>query len=319
MQIKEVLSTVDCLSKMHYTPDGYLAYGEFQDDKFYAIKKDLNLGHYGFEQESFYDNVEAARAVRRQHECYMCIWYAPVANGIESGAIAYVFPRNRNMYGSFIEDLTPTGYYFVGITVQAGDSIIDLNKFNQLASTLVAFNKGPNDSVIPVMWRVDKPYGVVDTYEVFLKDTKLLFDRKVFMDAVSQIKKDLPPVDLETESEKRYVTIEIDDGVYYMYNRNHVAYNGAASSYEEFASVLFWVMANFYDSIGYENLTDYITADFDDEHIEIVGIGAERKENVEERPVGEFMNPPEVKPEKEYKHEDNILLRAARASDTDYK
>lgn len=317
MIIKDILTSVNCLSKMHYTPDGYLAYGEFQDDKFYAIKKDLNLGHYGFEMEPFYDSVEAARAVKKQHECYMCLWYAPVSSGIESGAIAYVFPRSRNLYGDFVQDLTPNGYYFVGITIQAGESAIDLHKYNQLASTLVSFNCGPSNSKMPVIWRVDKPYGNVATYEVFLKDTKVLFDSSTFASAVTRMKKDLPPVDLETEADKRYITLELDDGVYFMYNRNHVAYNGSSSYYDEFAPILFWIMANFYDCIGYENLTDFVTVEFDEELLEIKPIGSEP--TLDNTFKEDTMPAPVVEKEQVIKHEDNILLRAAKAADTDYK
>ena len=319
MQIKEVLQTVEYIDKMHYTPDGYLAYGEYQDDKFYALTRIYQIGNYGFQQEVMYPSIKQAKEVNPEVEMYMCIWYVPRQDMLSLDTLVYVFPRSRNLYGNVLEELAPDGYYFYGITVQAGISIIDINKYNQMASTLVSFNNGPNNSKLPILWRVDKPYTKVPVYDVYLKDDTFLFDRDVFMRAINTIKKDLPPVDLDTDADSRYVTLEVDDGVYFMYNRNHVAYNGASSTYEEFAPLMLWALAEFYDTVGFENFTSFIMNDMKDESVLIRRIGD--NEVVEPAPAKEgFMNMPLTGEEfKEYKHEDNILLRAARASDTDYR
>lgn len=321
MEIKEIISGIQNFDKMHYTPDGYFAYGKVDGQDFYALKKDYPLAHYGYEQEQFYPNLATAKALLKKVNTYCVMWYSSLT---DNTSICYVIAADINV-DNIEMAICPEGYTFIGVTVQGGESSIDLYKYDQLASTYVPCNNGPNNSILPILWRVDQPHGGIATYDVFLKDTTFLFDREVFMDAITRLKNDLPAVDLDTEPEKRFITLEVDDGVYFMYNRNHVAYNGNTPYYEEFAPIVFWAMATYWDCIEFENFTEYITSAMTEDEIKIIRKGSKEWEEPVMEDITNIMpapvesTPVEPAPEKEFKHEDNILLRAAKASDIDYK
>lgn len=308
MKIKEILSSVACLEKMHYTPDGYLAFGKYKGVDFCALRRDMDLGHYGLAGEEI-----KAIAVKpeRQDYGYIAFWYVPT-NGMEH--IVYVFPKDAFLL-EVAHDLVPDNYFLAGYTIHATFPLIDINKYNQMASTLVSFNEGPNNSKMPVLWRVDAPTQGMAVYTMNLTDDKVLFSVDTFKEAITNLKQQLPPVDLDTEADKRYVTLEVDDGVYFVYNRNHVAYNGTLSYYGEFAPLVMYLLALYWDEVETENFTGFIAGSVEEDNISIVRKGNESAEPV--TASDNFMNKPEEN--KTYLHEDNILMRAAKAADTNYR
>lgn len=320
MKISEVLSTIsNRFDKIKFTPDGSLGYGILNGKRFHVMKSNYgpeSLGYLEADTVTSRTTTFISYMFNVDKPCNVVLVFRNVEG---SCMIYYVLSdefKDVDCY-NFEEELCPDGFSFLCAYSTIGGKY-NMYRYMQLASTMCSFNNGSNNSVIPTCWRVDGPVDGLSTYDVFLNDTSFLFDENVFKDAITLIKKDLPPVDLETEPEKRFVVLDVGNDAYFMYNRNCIAYNGSSSYYSEFAPIVLWQMAAFYDSIGYENFLEFVAGEISADEVRISS-----KTYEEEEPSGWVPNampePAVVKEDGPKKHEDNILLRAARASDTDYE
>lgn len=319
MKISEVLSTISSrFDKIKFTPDGSLGYGILNGKRFHVFKSCYgpeSLGYLEIDTISSKTTKNIHDIFNPNEPCNVILAFRDVEGScMVYYVLSYEF-KNIDCF-NFEEELCPNGFSFLRAYSTVG-SKYNVERYMQLASTMCAFNNGSNNSVIPTCWKVDGPVDGLSTYDVYLNDTSFLFDENVFKSVVNLIKKDLPPVNLEAESEKRFVVLNVGNDAYFMYNRNCVAYNGSSSYYSEFAPIVLWQMAVFYDSIGYENFLEFIAGWVSVDEVRITG-----KTYKEEPSRWVPSTMPEsivVKEDEPKKHEDNILLRAARASDTDYK
>ena len=340
-KFSEILASVPELDKMHYMKDGSLAYGKWLGENVY-VRRLANVPEaYGIDASKQSQPIgQIAKRYSGPGDPLVTIWYTADEQSGEQGTVVFVFRLSAAKELEINEFLIePIDYVYYGTYLINTSDAEDYNLYNTLAHIYVPFSDGPKGSKIPIMWRNDLspkhfedgrlPWRSTTSFDDYTGDDGIVFDDNKFNDFVKLLSTSLASVDLETEPEKRYAYIrtKLDDDLntsnspVFVYNRNHVAHHGAVASKEKMSPILFLLMTEYAGSIYKEWLVDYCMRYFKEtDNIIIQRKGMQTPEN--EAAIIRENNTPiqkdKVKPETKL-YEDNILLRAAKASDIRYK
>lgn len=339
-KFSEILGSVEELDKMRYMKDGSLAYGKWLGENVY-IRRLANVPEaYGI------DAGKPSQPIGRITKNYsgpgdplITMWYTPSFTSGEQGAIVFVFRLSEAKKLEINEFLIePIDYEYYGTYLIAASDAEDYNLYNTLAHIYVPFSDGSKGSKIPIMWRNDLspqhfeegrvPWRSTTSFDDYTGDDGIVFDDDKFNNFVKLLSTSLASVDLETEPERRYAYIrtKLDDDLnpsntpVFVYNKNHVAHHGTVASKEKMSPILFLLMSQYADSIYKEWLVDYCMRYFketDNIIIQRKGMHTPGNEATTTRETNVPIQGAKVKPETKL-YEDNILLRAAKASDTRY-
>jgi hypothetical protein len=329
MDMEIALRGIPDLKVNHFTPDNTLAWGKFKGSNV-VIRQLFGVGklHGALTMGGnvkYYDSDKFRGPV--------CV----LAKSKTDSSLLVFYFEHGNIVEDFDEhDLTPDGYECYGMTVFSMfvSDYIDVKdiSFTVLSTLYVPFVSGPNNSAIPVLWKVSE--DAVDqyrlnTYKIYELSRLGRIDGEFVRKLMQGIETQFPSVDLDTDRDSRYAYLCIEDthgnNTYYGYNRNHVAYNGAINNYKALAPMLLYLLRCVSPWVKKENLTDYILGDTDisepvieysekpDDPLGIWEAGGQlltrqlaesHKVNVEESKV---------------KGSDNPLIRAAQKADTKIK
>lgn len=340
-KLNNILSSVTELDKMHYMVDGSLAYGKWTGKQVYVRRLATIPEAYGINTNTI--SKPFTTLVNNYHgdrDPIVTIWYTANPQSGEQGSIVFVFrlsdAKELNINEFLVE---PIDYEYYGTFLIGDTDGIDMDTYITLTSIYTPFADGPNGSKIPVMWRNDLeskhfedmrlPWKGTLSFDDYLGGDSIAFDDKEFSSFMKLIDSSLPPVDLETEADKRYAYLEtkLDRDPYvnnvpvFVYNRNHVAHNGTIANREKMSPLLYLIMANFYDAILKESLKAYSMKAFDTPDNIYIRRKSSNKVNTlsVEDEVAATIEPKIYTSSEGSLHEDNPLLRAAKASDTRYK
>lgn len=341
-KFSEILASVTELDKMHYMKDGSLAYGKWLGENVYVRRLDNVPEMYGIDMNKQSQPIgQITKSYSGPGDPLITMWYTAdfTATG-EQGSVVFVFRLSAAKELEINEFLIePVDYVYHGTYLIEASDAEDYNLYNTLAHIYVPFSDGPKGSKIPIMWRNDLrpqhfengrlPWRGTTSFDDYTGDDGIVFNDDKFNDFVKLLSKSLASVDLETEPENRYAYIrtKLDDDLntsntpVFVYNRNHVAHHGAVANKEKMSPILFLLMTEYADSIYKEWLVDYCMRCFKEtDNIVIKRKGMHKgQDEVVAMKENYLDNPTTSKVPEDNLHEDNILLRAAKASDIRYK
>ena len=340
-KFSEILASVPELDKMHYMKDGSLAYGKWLGENVY-VRRLANVPEaYGIDASKQSQPIgQIAKSYSGPGDPLITMWYTADEQSGEQGTVVFVFRLSAAKELEINEFLIePIDYVYYGTYLINTSDAEDYNLYNTLAHIYVPFSDGPKGSKIPIMWRNDLspkhfeegrlPWRGTTSFDDYTGDDGIVFDDDKFNDFVKLLSTSLAAVDLETEPEKRYAYIrtKLDDDLntsnspVFVYNRNHVAHHGAVASKEKMSPILFLLMTEYADSIYKEWLVDYCMRCFKEtDNIVIKRKGMHTGQDEVAATLEDYLdNSTTNKVPEDNLYEDNILLRAAKASDIRYK
>lgn len=299
----------------HFAPCDTLAWGKLRGCPIYVRKVDRMqlIPYYDGRPETF---DELSLLVDETD-------YAAIVFQSQFDYIIYVMHSNYfNHTGSMaLRDLCPTDYQYAGV-VRFSDGVEehDESKMNFVKKVYVPFNKGSNNSMIPIMWDVTGSKANFDNRASISSEkfNDIVSDGAVSIDVINSIfadiKEALPSVDLESSpKDARYSCVWIEgvsNSSVYAYNRNHVAYNGNTDSMKAIICMVLDRLSSVFQSIAKCNIGEYINNNIDQDEIVISFIG-------HDAPVKQETST--ANGDDSRKLSDNPLLRAAQRGDTRYK
>lgn len=215
-------------------------------------------------------------------------------------------PKSSNLSADdIITDLKFVGYF-------SAKNAMRWNEVNFLSFAYVPFTSGPQNSVIPVMWRTLDKYDVtgIDISSI----DKVISNLGVMNDSArglaSYIEERFPSVDLKEQKNERYIGLpmRMADGsvLSIMYNRNHIAYNGNISGEVKTLPIICAVAACRWSEINVETLSQYLNDDYHNNLIISKDTVSTSEPAVKQEPDTS------KKSSKELETETNPLLRAAK-------
>lgn len=225
-----------------------------------------------------------------------------------TGTVIIAMPDTKTVMPETVVIDEDDTYDFVGYIVPNENNTAE--EIELLSYAYVPFTDGPNDSKIPVMWRVDGSNGAgiaVDALmEYFRGSGEFNNCMKSFADFLNDR---FPSVDLKESKDQRYTEITLklseDATATFVYNRNHIAYNGNMCGEDKTLGVLAAFAATVWQGKRVETVTQWLRGDKHNMLILSGNADVSVTANVEE---------PEVttKQEPSKEIETNPLLRAAK-------
>lgn len=199
-------------------------------------------------------------------------------------------------------------YNFVGYIVPSEN--ISAKQVELLSYAYVPFTDGPNESKIPVMWRTVGSDGVGIAVDTLMEHFKGTSEFKDCMKSFAEFLCDrFPSVDLKEDKSQRYVkvTLKFAEGsiATFVYNRNHIAYNGNMNGEDKTLGVLTAFAATVWNEKKTETITQWLVGD---KHNMLILSGRDDVQvagNTEEPEVA-------IKTEPSKEIETNPLIRAAK-------
>lgn len=305
MSLYDVLNTIEHLDRIHCSPDESIAWAYVSNTPIRFRYTMLPIEHWGFYPDKLIKDKDELIHLAAAYDPIV-IWYRSLE---DSHNLAVILRGTVDM----VIDFTPTGFELIGYTAMntSADELRPIDFYNQWSAVTIPYTYAAGGvSILPILWRVD-PADRKNTYVPMTQFEDILFNEDVFKKFASEIKNALPPIeDVQAHPEQRYAILELEDGAQFMYNRNHIAYNGTVPAYHEFGSMVFYMMAQQADAIHYENLSEYFCNMIDAGDIMIQGKSAETPTPDSTPTVEESMNPPTRESEE---LTGNIFERAAKA------
>lgn len=236
----------------HITPDESLAWGYFHHVPFYVrqispvfgnriIRTGVDL-QYAYLSDIGRNNPEDAILTR--------VFQAP-----DGMMCAYCFENTYAVHLRDVEKWVPNGWEYIGDYV-IGENPTD-GGVDTTLNLWVPFYGMSNGAVLPVMWIDTKdPFTTSGRKEVmreFMDENMITY--QVCTKAYQRLKDELPKIDLQSDSEDRYVEIDAPYSVWY--NRNHTAYNGNIVSTKALAPWLVSMLVR-WGSPANSNISEFI-------------------------------------------------------------
>ena len=141
-----------------------------------------------------------------------------------------------------------------------------------MSLSYVPFANGAAGSKIPAMWKVTNEANISSATSPF-KDKKFILNGlnpDSIDEAMSLLTSTYPSVDLDTEAHLRYVPIEYNGNVY-MYNRNHIGYNGNISNMTIMAPLIFFEIYDRFKDIAVDKFIEYIKGNTNSPYVLMIG------------------------------------------------
>jgi hypothetical protein len=317
MTFEEILSSIPDASFTRFIDDGSLAWGKYNGELIYAKRFKLD---------------ELAGIEKSSNDVTLSRLAAIVFKGAED-YVVIVIPNNTK-----VDILPPIGYEKV--CVRPLTFLNDRGKFSRdeamfFAKVFVPFNDGPSGSKLPIIWYSSSN----DTFECeTMKSVRSLpaelvnayitadgFALQGVADLSSTIESSYPPVvltgDRDHDDYERYQSLMTDreNQITFVYNRNHVAYNGNKETLASMLPVVALYIAKDTNIVS-SNIEAYVLGKVTQQDVWIeFRNGSVATNNVDAEPT---VSTSEAKPvdDKQYKKlSDNPMIAAAQMADKDYR
>lgn len=307
--MKNIFKETPSLTNLHYTITGDAVWGKCRGVHFYAKKCEYDYHKANYESCT----IDELKSKTKSKSLFVLHF----KNDVTGHGIHLVFNSEdlNGTCGITEFDFLIGGYNYLGMYVVNDTTAPKMMK--HVANIYIPFAKGANDSRIPIIWlntAETTSLSLSTNYECDFDVDWFTggFNKDKFYKFCQSIVEVLPSVDLENRPDDRYATIELINlfGTIAVYNRNHKAYHGNVTRIREFSPIFLMTMATCVNAKSIEgcNIMDILLDDTLDESVlNIDKINEDKKPVVEESCHNK--NITLVK-------EDNILMRAAMASDT---
>lgn len=310
--MKSIFKEMPRITNLHHSVTGDVVWGKCNGIHFYAKKltNDISISRVA--------NFTLDELKGKWSKPSLFVLYYKDDSSCDSVHIVFNSEDLSGHDGITEFDFELSGYTYKGMYVINDKYAHQMLK--HIANIYIPFAKGANDSRIPIVW-----LNTTDTTSLSLSTNYECdldvdwftegFNKDQFYKFCQSVTEVLPSVDLEDRPNDRYATIELINlySTIAVYNRNHKAYHGNVTRLREFAPILLMSMAICKNSKSLEacNIMEVLLDEsLDESAFNIDTVKEETKVVAEEKPQDK--NVKTVK-------EDNILMRAAMASDTSVK
>ena len=285
----DVISTIPKLEAKHVMDCGTLAWGSIAGCPVYVRllqRSDIQSNNISHAESSLTETVNWLISKDAVDDTVVYAMY----ESMEGEVLMYMYrlgdlithgiPLESDMASP--EHINQGASYFV--RVNEGCSAGELDMYWRL---YVPFVDGPNNSKIPVMWFVpqqaDKvPFSLGNYVNNIIDDCI-----KASHDIMGNLREVLEPVNLPEEKEKRYALLKHDNTTF-VYNRNHIGYNGNISDAMCIMPLILKAMTTNFNSIREESVILALNGNPGYEP-KIITTDTQTVEEVKEEPKKEFI------------------------------
>lgn len=255
----------------HVTKDDSLAWGTVGKIPMYIRKLPISCYAQSVDAPPVANTTALGLLARQVEFGKIFITFVPDQGLMVDMAITYVFDcaEVRNSGDDcLINQLQPASYALRSVEVlpQPESWYEARTLFKHMMYLYVPFATAGQGGRMPIMYAIHREQAdgtpmhceaVLDLWRVLRKSPDKTIKEKV-APVVAKLKKELPSVDLDTQEDQRYVTIKGQGNSFFVYNRNHVAHNGADSGIKEVAPLLYEILDVAEPTPGFENLTRFL-------------------------------------------------------------